>query len=392
MQGVFEAMKAVQGMRKSFCVPTVAALAPFAVIASLAGPASAGSIDPFYAEVLAAPDDPAVNLAYAKRAEDRGELRKALATYERILAAHPDNTEASAGLLRMRRALVPDMTLFRAEIGGGYQSNARQSPSPFETGQGTAFASFSVRDARKIGRYRWRTEFGISSEVFGDTTELNQAALFGAIGPVVPLVKTITVRPALVGAYTFLDGNSFYGEVGGSLTFEGTYAGAMQSIEVRTTWRDYASRWSSDSGVVVDVRGHFTQPDLFAEGDAITVRPRFRWSDVDASSAVRLVTNLEPGRYTEVGAKFGYFYPLTEWLIAGPSFEVSRRWFATPGLFGGTDRADTFYAPGASAVVHDVIAQNVDLRFDYQYQKQDSNDPTRDFDNHAVSARIQARF
>lgn len=379
-------MKVVRSMRVTLSLLTASALV------ALAAPALAGTVDPFYSDVLAAPDDPAVNLAYAQRAEERGEYRKALATYERILSAHPDNVEASAGLVRMRRALVPDATIFRAEIGGRYQTNARQSPSPFETDEGSAFSSFSLRDERRIGGLRWRTEFGVSGEVFGDTNQLNQVAIVGGIGPVLPVMNTITVRPAVIGAYTFLDGDSFYGEVGGALTFEGTYAGALQSVELRATWRDYDNRWSSDDGVIIDVSGHFTQPDLLAEGDAITVRPHFRWSDVEATTTALLVTTLEPGRYTEIGAKAGYYYPLTEWLLAGPSFEISRRWFATPGLFGGTDRADTFYAPGLSAVVHDVIAQNVDLRFDYQYQKQDSNDPTRDFDNHALSARILARF
>ncbi len=354
--------------------------------------AAGGGVDPFFSQVLATPDDPAVNLAYAQRAEDRGEYRKALAAYERVLAADPDHPEASAALVRVRRLIEPETTQFFAEFGFGYDSNARQFPSPFEDEDGSAFAAVSVRDERRLGSMRWRTEAGLYGRLYGDTNQLNQAVLSAGIGPLVPLGNVVVLRPALVGGYSVLDGDGFYGEVGASFTLEGRYGGALQSVELRTVWRDYTSRWVSDDGFIIDLRGRFAADSVIAEGDALVLSPKLRWSDIDVRPGVLLVSTLEPGRYVEAGATLAYTVPFTDWLYAGPTVTFAQRWYKTPAFFAGPDREDTYFAPGATAVLHDLIAENVDIRVDYRFEHQNSNDPTRDFDNHAVTARIQARF
>ncbi|MBB4304987.1 hypothetical protein GGD81_004053 [Rhodobium orientis] len=370
-----------------------ALLAGTLLLTGIAVPAFAeGPIDSGYGAVLADPTDPMINNAYAARAEARGEYRKALATYERILVHHPDNAEAISGLMRMRRRLQPSSTQVFLELGGAYQSNPRQFPSPGETDDGNAFSVIRILDERSFGSQRWRTMIEGSGEIFGDLDVLDNFALSADTGPLFDLTPTIAVRPALVGGYAFLDGGSFFGEVGASLGFEGYLQGALQSIEIRATWRDYADRWVSDDGAVIDVRGHFGYGGLIDDADAIIVKPRLRWSGVDTRPGVVIPSGFEPGRYFEAGTKLEYYYPFAEWLLAGPNVGLFQRWFDKPVTVGGADRRDTYLAPGGSVILRDLVAENVDFRFDYRYEMQDSNDPTRDFDNHAVAGRILARF
>lgn len=55
---------------------------------TFAGPAV--SVEPTYADVMARPDDPALNMAYAMRLVREGHLNSAAATLERVLLSHPE--------------------------------------------------------------------------------------------------------------------------------------------------------------------------------------------------------------------------------------------------------------------------------------------------------------
>lgn len=354
---------------------------------------AAGTIDPYFNQVLADPTDPEINNAYARRAEDRGEHRKALATYERVLVHHPDNAEAIAGLMRMRRYLQPSVTQFQVELGGTYQSNARQFPSPGEVDDGSGFAAFRIFDERRLGSQRWRTQINTFGELFGRTDVLNNFDVDASVGPLFNLTPSVVVRPALFGAYSWLDGGTLFGEGGASLTFEGYLQGALQALEIRATWRGYADRWVSDDGAVIDIRGHFAANGLIDDADALVFKPRLRWSGVEASAlGFAVPARFEPGKYTEFGTILDYYYPINEWLLAGPTFAIYGRWFEDPVVAGGSNRRDTYLAPGAAVIFRNIGVQNVDVRFDYKYEYQDSNDPTRDFDNHIAAGRFIARF
>ena len=64
---------------------------------------SDGDIIAVYDQILDDPGNTELNLQYALLAEGRGEYRKALGTYERILINDPSNAAAQRGLLRVRR-------------------------------------------------------------------------------------------------------------------------------------------------------------------------------------------------------------------------------------------------------------------------------------------------
>jgi len=65
---------------------------------------------------------------------------------------------------------------------------------------------------------------------------------------------------------------------------------------------------------------------------------------------------------------------------------------ATPLMSLHTTHGDTIFAPGASLTFPNLFANQTGLRFDYKYLLDHSNDPTKSFTDHIVTASIIARF
>lgn len=368
--------------------------APRAADIDGAAPA-ASAVLPEFAALLADPADIGLNLAYARAAEARGEWRKALATYERILVNHPGNPEALAGLAAVRRRLAPDFTNFTLEAGGGYSSNPLQLPEsagPPESAFG--FAELRLRDERRIGGWRWRTQGVTGGVILEDAADALDTFHVGAdIGPVLPLTPRIDVRPSVQAAYRALQAGTLYAEVGGAVELEGAFAGALQAVRLGAVYRDYGSAFVSDSGVVIDLAGRFARGALLFERDTLVLRPRLRYSDVgNAAPGPFVPASLAPGEYVEAGGRVDYEVGLNDYVIVGASFTVFHRWFADPVVPGGEDREDTYLAPGAALTLTNIVSDSVDIRFDYVHQYQTSNDPLRDFDADVATARLVVRF
>lgn len=361
--------------------------------ADIGGAPSAAS--PEFAALLADPANVELNLAYARAAEARGEWRKALATYERILVNHPGNAEALAGLAAMRRRIAPDFTNWTLEAGGGYNSNPLQRPDSADPpDSGLGFAELRLRDERRIGDWRWRTQAATGGVVLENAADALNTFYVGAnVGPVLPLTPRIDVRPSVQAAYRALQAGTLFTEIGGAVELEGPFAGALQSVRLGAVYRDYGNAFVSDSGLVLDLAGHFAKGGLLLERDTFVLRPRLRYSDVDNAASVPFVpAAFAPGKYFEVGARADYEVALGDAVIVGGNFTVFQRWFADPVVPGGDDREDTFLAPGAALTLTNLVSDSVDIRFDYVHQWQTSNDPLRDFDADVATARLVVRF
>jgi tetratricopeptide (TPR) repeat protein len=365
-----------------------------ACLGAAPSPASADELDVLYAPILTNPRDVEANLAYARAAEARGELRKALTTYERVLLLDPGQADASEGLWRIRRLLEPASTTVVMEAGVGYESNPTEQSRPrFYEESASVFAAARLRDERRLGDLRWRTDVQGYGIWYPDAEIINNAGVSANVGPVLPIGDgSYTVRPALVGALEWLDQSFLYGEAGASLTFEGRFAGAMQAVELRGVWRGYGDRWASDSGPVIDLAGHFATAGLIADRDLLAIRPRLRWSGVDGKSLNVVPTQFEPGNYIELGARVDYNVRVVDWLIAGAHVGLYERWFTAAAAPGRSDREDTYFAPGASLTFTNLVSYATDFKVDYTYQRQLSNAPGRTFSNNIVTGRVIARF
>lgn len=346
-----------------------------------------------FQRVMADPTDVEANLAYARLAEKLGERRKALATYERILINDPGNDAARRGLDRIRRAIEPSWTNLTLSTGVGYNSNPLQRPDTASR-PGSVFGLIDARfrDERPLGWWRWRTELFGGGRLYEKTHQMSNGYVGGEVGPLLPVAGRAAVRPIVIAGYRWLDSSDLYGEIGGGVEVEGRFQGALQALRLAAVWRDYGEDWSSDSGPVVDLAARFSRPALFFDNDALFIRPRVRWSDVGSNPVPNLPTQFEVGKYWEIGGRIDYRIAWTDVITTGIGAALYQRWFADPYTAGSDDRADTYFAPGVNIIFSDLLTDAVDLRFDYTYQMQTSNDPSREFDAHLVTGRVVGRF
>lgn len=383
----------------------VSLLVAFSAFAG-AATASAKEIDTLYARVLQEPANTELNLRFARLAEEQGVLRWALMAYERVVLNDPNNWEAKVGLMRVRRAIQPNFTLVTVELGTGYESNplyylpANQNPytnGNNEKGKGTWLGQglIALQDERKIGGQAWRTNAAVFGQVNSRYGDLNYAHAGGDTGPVFDLWPGMSLTTALGAAVGYFDDRFYYGEGSGSATFEGTTPeGIFHSLRFRAAYRSYDSYFPSQEGWYYDIRARVVIPKVFGDGNLIALSPWVLWSDISGAVTNTLVTEIQPGAYREVGGRAEIYQQLTAWVTVGASLAASWRDYSSdvvPGT-GGEKRKDTLLIPGALVLFPGFFWKEWDLRFDYRYLDNDSNDPSKSFKDHIVTAAVTKRF
>jgi hypothetical protein len=354
--------------------------------------ASARELDALYARVLRDPGNTELNLRFAKLAEEQGAPRWALMAYERVVLNDPNNWEAKVGLMRVRRAMQPDYTLVTIDLGTGYESN----PLYYMPGGKSAWLGqglIGLRDERKIGGQTWRTDAAVFGQVNSRYGDLNYAHAGGEIGPVWDLMPGLSLTPMLGAAAAYFNDRFYYGEGSASATFEGWTEGIYRSLRFRAAYRSYDDFFPSQEGWYGDIRGRVVIPKLFGDGTTFVVSPWVLWSDISGTVQNALVVEVQPGAYTEWGGRVEFYKSLTAWVTVGASFQASRRDYRNDIVVAtGADRKDTLLIPGALVLLPGFFWKEWDLRFDYRYLHNNSNDATKEFNDHIITASVTKRF
>lgn len=368
-----------------------------------AGAARADALQDVFRQLIANPNSPELNLRYAALAEDRGELRKAFAAYERILASQPDHAEAKRGLRRVRRIMLPKITAVTLSGGIRYETNPRQ----FSSREARDFASRLRRredvtwearadlyDDRRWRNRRWRTLGSASADIHHTVSDLNAARVALHTGPIFDVFRDVRLHVAPGGAVQTLDDELLYGEASARFTFETVKGGATQSLSVLVGYRDVDSAFSASDGILVDMTGSFVKLGAVAKRDTFVFSPRLRWSSPTGSDAQRLFSSpLFPGDFFEAGGRAAYFFPTRSPLITlGVGLGKYFRFYDQNVVFETSKRRDLFLEPAAYMILNTPFGHGVDVRFDYRYQHNDSNDDFEDFTNHLVGVRLVKRF
>jgi hypothetical protein len=355
--------------------------------------ASAKELDTLYARVLRDPANTELNLRFARLAEEQGVLRWALMAYERVTLNDPNNWEAKVGLMRVRRAIQPNYTLVTIDLGTGYESNPLYY---LPDGKGAWFGQglIALNDERNIGGQRWRTSGAVFGQVNARYNDLNYAHAGGETGPIFDLLPGLSFTPMLGGAAAYFDDRFYYAEGSASATFEGTSEGIYRSLRFRAAYRSYDDFFPTQEGWYYDIRARVVVPKVFGDGNLVALSPWVLWSDISGTVTNSLVTEIQPGAYREVGGRIEIFQQLSAWMTVGGSLAVSWRDYSNDFIVDipGEKRKDTLLIPGAMALFPGFFWKEWDLRFDYRYLNNDSNDPTKSFKDHIVTAAVTKRF
>jgi hypothetical protein len=351
-------------------------------------------------QILRSPADVALNLQYATLAESLGLTRLALAAYERILMADPNNQTAQAGIDRIRQAIQPNTTQFFLETGYIWETDPRYTQVDSSHGRDQLLANLEVVDERTIDDLRWRTVGDSSLRYYAGTgvSDLDYGRVGAVTGPVLQMQPGLTFNPGLGVGGAYFDHRWFYAEVSANATFSVYPQGAEQSLTLRGAYRDYNHAfYPGTAGGYADATGKITLPDILPLPDTVIgLSPWVRLSEISGgvgTAIVPLTTDIQPGDYTELGTKAQILHSLTDYLIVGASFAVSGRLYQSVEVPGLTvRRKDVTLSPGAQIVIPHIFAYQNDLRIGYQYIWNHSNVPTDTYKDHVVMVTLATRF
>lgn len=365
----------------------LAGTATLAVALATASPAvMADELKAVYSRILANPTDSELNLQYAMIAEGRGEYRKALSAYERVLVNDPENVAARRGLQRVRRIIQPPLIQKTFEVGGTWESNPMRI-----AGGGSDFHAYGnvrIKDEHNFGGQRWRTNLSLYGEGYATFSSMNYASLSGDVGPIVDIPDTMwAVRPAVGAGTAYFNGKVYYWDVNATGLFEGYLNGAYQWLRFRAGYRQYDPSFTSGAGAYADITGRFSLQGIIVEHDVLSLSPWVRWSGINGTPD-NGVMDFATGRYVEGGATLEYSKVLNDWLTAAVNFKVSDRAYAD---IGGGARNDVLWSPGASLIFTNLLGPQTDVRLDYKYEHNTSNVAAHTWDNQAATLAVVLR-
>lgn len=368
-----------------------------AALLLLASPAKADELSRLYAQILRDPQNIELNLRYAALAEERGQERKALAAYERVLVADPGNQTARRRLARINVGLTPVITRGRIELGARFESNPRERPRGLGPSRKDDFAGFArlyVSDERPALGHVWRSDLDTYFDVHAEFSSIDYWRARAHTGPVFDLGGGTTLHVAPGGAVSFLDADYFFSEAALRLTFEQLF-GFLDQLYISGGYRDIDDSFSRTDGFVLDVVAREAVHGVLTRSDAVIVQPFFRWRDAsgDGQNAIGLPTSFLMGDYVEAGGRLMYFFFPFEDIRLGGGLTAWYRDYQQNVTFGvATERHDFYMSPEAEILFRDVICRACDIRLRYRFEVNYSNDAFEDYVNHSIIASGIRRF
>jgi len=306
-----------------------------------------------FRQVLLAPGDAATNTRYAQAAERQGELRKALAAYERIILANPNDLQARAEYERVKALLEPASTHYQVGFGLMYESNIRLAPH----GSRADFAgqlSLRMDDDRHIGGTAWRS----AVQLYGDAHLRTRGAdfMYGAAstGPVYTMVNGWRIHPTLNAEVGAADYDFLFYSVGLGADIDTRGFGFLRGMSFGISYADFTTSndtgiFKSDNGrdaVVLSAKVKLGWDRLFSMQDFLIITPgmvyniardgqdRFWQAGINVAYALRVAT-FEGG--------VGNVY-------VSPDVGLQYRRYASPEAGHNSDRRDVRLTPGMKLI------------------------------------------
>lgn len=372
-----------------------------AAILGAAAPAAAqqtADLQELFRQVILNPNDAAANIRYAQEAERRGELRKALATYERMVLNNPTDAKARGEYERIKALLEPPETKFQFGFGGQWESN-----SNLNDGKGRdAFAgmvTFRVDDTRRFGSQLWRS----SVQLYGDAHTRNSSSdfLYGnaSTGPVFLFENGWRIHTFLTAETGFADYDFLFWSAGLGGTIETRGTDPLRSITGVVSYADFSNTNSSGTfnaepgrdAVVYGLSARLGWDSVFAKVDGIEIRPSVIYNDAAKS------------RFTFLQAGVTASYAISVLSFAGgvgnvylsPEITVQYRDYEGQEPGRNTERHDWRVSPAVRLIA---MYDNYTAVLGYMYDRNFSNYNNsggldgRDYTNHRISLNFFVDF
>ncbi|MDF3074665.1 MAG: hypothetical protein K0S54_2332 [Alphaproteobacteria bacterium] len=351
-----------------------------------------------FRQVMLNPNDAAANIRYAKEAERRGELRKALSTYERMVLNNPNDSQARGEFERIKALLEPAETRFQVGFGGHWESNTN-----LDDGNGRSdFAgvvTLRMDDNRRFGSQLWRS----SVQLYGDAHARTSSSdfLYGnaTTGPMFLFengwrIHTFVTAETGAADYDFLFWSA---GVGGTIETRGT--DPLRSVTAVVSYADFSKNnssgaFSAESGrdaVVFGLSARLGWDNVFGKTDGIEVRPAFVYNNADKS------------QFTFMQAGVTLSYAISMFSFAGGvgnvyfNPEITAQFRDYDGFEPGRtkERTDIRLAPALRLIgMYDNFSAVLGYMYDRNFSNYNDNggNSGRDYTNHRISLNFYVDF
>jgi len=377
----------------------------FFVAAALAAasfsPAAAqqtADLQELFRQVMQNPTDAAANIRYAQEAERRGELRKALSAYERMVLNDPNNAQARGEYERIKALLEPAQTRFQVGFGGQWESNVN-----LKDGKGrddfAGIVTFRVDDDRRLGSRLWRS----SLQLYGDAHARTSSAdfLYGnaSTGPIFLFDNGWRMHTFLSAETGFADYNFLFYSVGLGGTIETKGTDPLRSITAAVSYADFSGHNSSGAfdpepgrdSIVFGLSARLGWDNVFAKVDGIEIRPSLIYNEA------------ERARFTFMQAGVTASYAIGLFTFSGGvgnvylNPEVTLQYRDYDGVEPGRtkERKDVRVAPALRLIgMYDQFTAVLGYMYDRNFSNYNNSGGLegRDYINHRVSLNFYVDF
>lgn len=372
-----------------------------ALAAATTMPATAqqtADLQELFRQVMMNPADAAANLRYAKEAERRGELRKALSAYERMVLNNPDDRAARGEYERIKALLEPAETKFQFGFGGQWESNTNLSD-----GNGrddfSGIVTFRVDDSRRFGSQLWRS----SLQLYGDAHARTSSSdfLYGnaSTGPVFLFENGWRIHTFLTAETGFADYDFLFWAAGLGATIETRGTDPLRSVTASVSYADFSRHNTSGAfnaepgrdAVVYGLSARLGWDNVFAKTDGIELRPSFIWNNAEKSQ----FTFLQAGLTASYAISLFSFSGGVGNVFLNPEVTVQYRDYDGNEPGRTKDREDIRIAPALRLIG---MYDNYTAVLGYMYDRNFSNynntggQSGHDYTNHRVSLNFYVDF
>ena len=351
-----------------------------------------------FRQVITNPTDAAANLRYAKEAERRGELRKALSAYERMVLNDPNNSQARGEYERIKALLEPAQTRFQVGFGGQWESNTNLSDGNGRS-DFSGIVTFRVDDDRRLGNQLWRS----SLQLYGDAHARTASSdfLYGnaSTGPVWLFENGWRMHTFVSAETGFADYDFLFYSAGVGATVETKGTDPLRSVTAAVSYADFSKNNSSGAftaekgrdAVVFGLSARIGWDNVFGKTDGIEVRPSFIWNNADKAQFT----------FMQAGVTLSYAVSLFSFsggvgnVYLNPEVTAQHRSYDGNEPGRSSEREDFRVAPALRLIG---MYDNYTAVLGYMYDRNFSNynntggNSGRDYTNHRISLNFYVDF
>jgi len=334
------------------------------------------------------PADLEVNVSYAKLAEKRGHIGRALATYERLALLDPKNKRWKDNIERLRDLARPPETTIAAVFGGRFDVNGPVNADGVgNRAEYNASMVLTLDHKRSVEGLKYQATgllFADGNFKF-EASDLILVAL--QVGPLFKISKSWQLRPAILAERSTTDrtarGNlvfrsSLSWSAGTLFNFANLDEGPIRTVDTSLYFVGFDNETNGRDAIVFTSSSGLGFQG-FRKSDQWGLTPDFTFNGARGGTGTDGFRDL----FYVVGFNLDYEIQVSENFRFGPTFSYHYKDYLNYQPGGSAKRDDHNFVTGLQASASEIIPK-IELLGTYSYERNISRTTTETYRNHSM--------